>query len=69
MLGRSKAGEDAAKYIADALIQNKTLTTLNAWRSDIGAEGAKHITDGIQQNKVVTTLNIGLLFALIKTRK
>ena len=46
------------KYIAEALKENTSLTTLNLLDNNIGAAGAKDIAEALKVNTSLTTLNL-----------
>ncbi|CAM4988637.1 unnamed protein product [Rotaria socialis] len=55
-LSGNKITDGGAKELADALRQNRTLTTLHLSGNDIRYEGAKEIADTTRENKTLTTV-------------
>mmetsp|Transcript_18603 Transcript_18603/g.41370 ORF Transcript_18603/g.41370 Transcript_18603/m.41370 type:complete len:156 (+) Transcript_18603:613-1080(+) len=49
---------DGAAALAEALRENKTLTTLVLEHNDIGKDGAKAIAEALSDNATLTTLNL-----------
>ncbi|CAF1129205.1 unnamed protein product [Rotaria sordida] len=47
-----------AQYLAEALRNNKTLTTLNLWGNEIKDAGAQHLADALRNNTTLTTLDL-----------
>jgi len=50
--------DDAAIHLADALVDNKTLLTLNLCFNKISDEGAKHIAKALKLNRTLLSLNL-----------
>ena len=50
---------DALFQLGDMLKVNKTLTSLNAWRSDIGADGGAAIARAMANNTTLVFLDVG----------
>ncbi|CAF4410400.1 unnamed protein product, partial [Rotaria magnacalcarata] len=46
-------GDKGAEHIADALRENKTLTTLDLQQNCIGCLGASHIANALRINTVI----------------
>ena len=51
--------DEGAKLLADALQQNRTLTSLNLAGNQIGDEGAKALAEALTQNRTLTSLSLG----------
>jgi len=45
--------------LAEAIVQSKTMTTLDVRENKIGDEGAKALAEAIVQSKTMTTLDVG----------
>lgn len=59
----NRIGDEGAEFLAEAIIQNKTLTTLSLslCSNNIGDEGAEFFGKAIGENKTLTTLSLYLI--------
>ena len=55
----SQIGDEGAKYIAEALTKNSTLTHLYLSYNQIGDKGAKYIAGALAKNSTLTHLDLG----------
>jgi len=58
--------DEGARFIADALKSNQTLTTLNLGRSFIRLKGAQFIAEALKINHTITTLNLEVIVTHMK---
>ncbi|CAF4596632.1 unnamed protein product [Rotaria socialis] len=57
-LAKNQLHAMGAQYMADALRNNVTLTTLNLYDNDIGNEGIKYIAEALVHNTTLVTLDL-----------
>ncbi len=51
-------GDDGARYVADLLFANETITYINVCNNSIHTDGSNAIFDAVQNNTVITSLLI-----------
>jgi len=49
---------EEAKALADALMSNRTLTSMNLGLNSIGNEGAEALADALKSNRTLTSMNL-----------
>ncbi|CAF1137683.1 unnamed protein product [Adineta ricciae] len=57
-LENNRAGGSGTKYLSNALIQNKVLTTLNLKNNHIDIQGIEQLSYALQQNTALTMLDL-----------
>jgi Ran GTPase-activating protein (RanGAP) involved in mRNA processing and transport len=49
---------NGAKYLADALKINTSITMVDLWDNNIGDNGAKYLADALKTNKSITSIDL-----------
>ena len=57
-LGYDDIGAEGAKYVAEALKVNTSLTEIRLYSNNIGAEGAKYVAEALKVNTSLTEINL-----------
>ena len=58
-LGYTNIGAEGAKYVAEALKVNTSLTEIGLGWDNIGAEGAKYVAEALKVNTSLTEIHLG----------
>jgi hypothetical protein len=58
-LYNQRIGDNGAKYLADVLKINTSITSIDLWSNNIGDDGAKYLADALKTNTSITNIYLG----------
>jgi hypothetical protein len=53
-LGENDIGDEGAKYVAEALKVNTSLTEITLYDNNIGDDGAKYVAEALKVNTIIS---------------